>query len=550
MNLLTKARLLAHVARWVLTWKRRDTGYRAPGLTDPRFMTAREAAALVPDGATVAGAGMAGAQRASILYWAIAERFQREGRPRGLTWISVGAQGGRAKVPGTMEELGHAGLITRYVAGHLETLKAFLALGDEGKVELHTLPQGEMCFLLEAQGRGEASLLSTTGLGTFLDPATGRGSPVTPGAAENLVSREGDRLRYRLPRVDLALFAMPWADRDGNLYATGAAVVTEAREAALAARRNGGKVIACVAGVVERDDAAIFLPASAVDAIVVNPRNEQTCSVPQREAWPMFTAGAQVDVVEAVHQLKFINTTLKITPVRKEAEDALARLAASRVARELRPGAFVNIGVGMPEEVSRLFFEAGLHRDLTFFIETGLVGGLPAPGIFFGSAINPREMLGSAAVFHRCQERLDVTVLGQLQVDSAGNVNVSKRGEGCRNYVGPGGLPTMVDAARAIFIVGAWKVGDVPRFVERVDEVTFNGQQALRAGKPVFYVTTVGVFRLTARGMELCEVMPGLDVRRDVVEATPMKVVLPEDGRVPVVEAAVASGQGFALGWS
>jgi hypothetical protein len=44
-------------------------------------------------------------------------------------------------------------------------------------------------------------------------------------------------------------------------------------------------------------------------------------------------------------------------------------------------------------------------------------------------------------------------------------------------------------------------------------------------------------------------VMPGLDVRRDVVEATRMKVVLPEDGRVPVVEAAVATGHGFALGW-
>ena len=40
-----------------------------------------------------------------------------------------------------------------------------------------------------------------------------------------------------------------------------------------------------------------------------------------------------------------------------------------------------------------------------------------------------------------------------------------------------------------------------PKFVERVDEVTFSGPQALADGKRVYYVTHIGVIELTAGGM-------------------------------------------------
>ena len=86
-----------------------------------------------------------------------------------------------------------------------------------------------------------------------------------------------------------------------------------------------------------------------------------------------------------------------------------------------------------------------------------------------------------------------------------------------------------------------------PKFVARVSEATFDGQQALRAGKQVFYVTPVGVFRLTNRGMELSSVMPGIDVRRDILAATPMKVVLPQRGAVPVIARSVVTGDRFTL---
>jgi acyl CoA:acetate/3-ketoacid CoA transferase len=63
----------------------------------------------------------------------------------------------------------------------------------------------------------------------------------------------------------------------------------------------------------------------------------------------------------------------------------------------------------------------------------------------------------------------------------------------------------------------------------------------------VFYVTHVGVFRLTARGMTLVAAMPGIDVQRDIVRATPMRVVIPRGRRVPRVPTAIVTGAGLSL---
>ena len=40
-------------------------------------------------------------------------------------------------------------------------------------------------------------------------------------------------------------------------------------------------------------------------------------------------------------------------------------------------------------------------------------------------------------------------VLGFLQIDSHGNVNVSRRGPGIKDYVGPGGFPSIIQSATA-----------------------------------------------------------------------------------------------------
>ena len=94
MTVWTRARLLAHFAKWRLTWSRHDLDHRPPGLKNPKFLSARHAVALMSDDAVCFSSGMAGNGRCSIFFWAIRDRFQRTGHPKNLTWITVGAQGG------------------------------------------------------------------------------------------------------------------------------------------------------------------------------------------------------------------------------------------------------------------------------------------------------------------------------------------------------------------------------------------------------------------------------------------------------------------------
>ena len=168
MNLFTKMQLLTHVIKWRLTWNRRDLDYKPRHIDNPKFMTAMEAVKMIPDKAVVFSCGMAANARPSVWFWAIERRFRETGHPRDLTHVIVGAQGGRGRVPGTIEELGnHEGLVTRFIAGHHETVKSMLNLAEQKKIELHTFPQGVESLLVEGQGRGVFSLESETGGGTF-----------------------------------------------------------------------------------------------------------------------------------------------------------------------------------------------------------------------------------------------------------------------------------------------------------------------------------------------------------------------------------------------
>jgi propionate CoA-transferase len=220
----------------------------------------------------------------------------------------------------------------------------------------------------------------------------------------------------------------------------------------------------------------------------------------------------------------------------------------------------VDIGIGLPEEVARLLYESGVMKELEMLTEAGVFGGVAAPGVFFGAAVNPDKVAPSYDAFDQIYKRLDWAVLGCLEADSEGNVNVSNRGPGLMNYVGPGGFIDLITGAKNILFVSSWGarakidvVGDhvklidhgKPKFVEKVYEITFNGKEALKHNKNVYYVCHIGAFRLTERGMELMYVMPGIDPQKDIIDASPMKIVLPENGTPEVVGADVVTGQGF-----
>jgi propionate CoA-transferase len=116
------------------------------------------------------------------------------------------------------------------------------------------------------------------------------------------------------------------------------------------------------------------------------------------------------------------------------------------------------------------------------------------------------------------------------EADRDGNVNVSKFGT---RIAGPGGFINISQAAKEVYFLGLFRAGaklaiedgavqvvaEGPhcKLRERVDQITFSGDQARRRGQTVFYITERCVLRLTAAGLEITEIAPGLDLERDVL---------------------------------
>lgn len=566
MNFFNKVHIIAHIIRWRLTWNNKDLSYHHPEAKGEKFITAREFALMIKDGMTVSTVGMAGNHRCSVFFWAVKERFLQSGFPKNLTWIALGAQGTREKAPGSLDELAIPGIISKIISGHYNTLTGIPRLAEAGQIEMHVIPLGIGAMVLEEQAKGNDYLITETGLNTFVDPQVGTGSYVAGSPqTSSYVERVGDKLKYHLPAIEIGMFVAPYADAEGNIYFTNGCTYTEARETTFATRAKGGKVIVSITSIIPKNEKEIFLKSEYVDYIIVHPFNEQTGMVLQRRYWKMLLKGSNENIDVSVSKLKFMNAFIKVTPTRVPAEEAFARAAAWLFMKLIKKGEHINIGTGLPEEVSRMIYEGGIYKDVTFFTETGVIGGLPAPGSFFGTAINPEDIITSAQMFHRLYENRNLTtVLGMIEADSNGNINVSKRGARPGLYVGLGGFTDITSAARNIIFVGSWmahaqfsvangkmsviKKGE-HKFVEKVSEVSYNGSEGLRKEQNVYYVTNVGIFKLTQKGMCLIYVMPGIDIEKDILNDCPMKIVLPEKEKVEVIPLEVFNGKDFRLKW-
>ena len=206
---------------------------------------------------------------------------------------------------------------------------------------------------------------------------------------------------------------------------------------------------------------------------------------------------------------------------------------------ELRVDDIVNIGIGIPEMVSRHARKNGMLDMVTLTVESGGIGGFPVSGEAFGA------MIGAASVYDMANQfdlydngGLDICFMGALEVDGQGNVN-AHRGQGA--FAGIGGFanitaktPTVVfcmtfntkglEVSQKKGVVTIHKEGTIPKFVEKVNSVSFSAKRAIQNGQKVLYVTERCVFRLTPKGLKLVEVYPGIDVQQDILSQLPFEV--------------------------
>ena len=159
-----------------------------------KFITAREAAQLIPDGATIAVAGMGLSGWAEEVGRAIRDNFKETGHPCNLT-LKQGCAMGDWKYRG-VTVLGEAGpgLITNWSGAHIGSAFALNALVQEGKIKCHCLPQGVIINLWREIAAGRPGMLTKIGMGTFVDPRVegGRMNPETDTDACELVEFQGE----------------------------------------------------------------------------------------------------------------------------------------------------------------------------------------------------------------------------------------------------------------------------------------------------------------------------------------------------------------------
>lgn len=203
---------------------------------------------------------------------------------------------------------------------------------------------------------------------------------------------------------------------------------------------------------------------------------------------------------------------------------------AKRVAKELKDGDVVNLGIGLPTLVANFIPE---DIEITLQSENGFVGMGPAPkegeedpnlvnaggqyvtvnpgGTFFDSADSFLIIRGG---------HVDITVLGALEVDEKGNL---------ANWMVPGKMVPGMGGAMDL-VTGAKKVIVAMNHTAKGShKILKECKLPLTAVKCVdMIITEMGVIEVTDKGLVLKEINPEFTVE-EVQNATGATLIISED---------------------
>ncbi|MGE5089494.1 MAG: 3-oxoacid CoA-transferase subunit B [Candidatus Levyibacteriota bacterium] len=189
---------------------------------------------------------------------------------------------------------------------------------------------------------------------------------------------------------------------------------------------------------------------------------------------------------------------------------------AARVARDIRDGAYVNLGIGLPTLVANHLPE---DREIILHTENGLLGmgPAPAPGAEDPDLINagkqPVTALPGASYFHHADSfammrggHLDCCVLGAFQVSVEGDL--ANWHTGAPDAIpAVGGAMDLALGAKSVYVMmeHLTKSGESKIVSQCTYPVT-----ALRCVSRIY--TDLAVLEVTPRGLRAVDIVDGLSL--------------------------------------
>lgn len=485
-----------------------------------KVLSPQEAVKLVNDEDHLILGGFIGAVVPESLSDALEKRFIETGSPRNLSIYFVAGQGDSAEKANN--HLAHEGLVKMALGGHWGLIPKLQTLANANKITGYNFPQGVIAHLLRDSAAGKPGTLSHVGLGTFVDPRI-EGGKINSITKEDRVSvlpvKGKEYLFYDRINANVAFLRGTTADENGNVTMEDECLFVENLCAAQLVKNQGGRVIVQVKRIVKNgtlNPQHIRIPGIFVDTLVLADDSHHMQTFAEAHNPSYCGQGVYRDI-------KTTNTP-RMLDVKK--------IIARRAALELKQNAIINYGIGAPEVIAEITDEEGVTQQLTATVEPGAIGGTPAGGLSFGASAFPEAIITQDQMFDFYDGGgLDQAFLGLAECDQKGNINVSKFGT---KIAGCGGFIDITQNAKQVIFCGSFvagkmnitaengklcihKDGDIIKFIEAVQQITFSGDVARINQKRILYVTERAVFELRPEGITLIEIAPGIDLEKDVL---------------------------------
>src|SRR5213595_1962116 len=225
-----------------------------------KVVSAQDAAQLVRDSDVVTVSSSSGLNCPDKVLAALGERFSQEGHPRDLTMLHPIAAGDMYGIRG-IDHIAKPGLISRVLAGSYpsgpssQPMPEIWRLIVDDEIAAFNVPSGVQFDMHRDAAAKRPGVLTKVGLGTFVDPELQGCAMNAAAAARPVVRKETfdsqEWLYFPAIAPQVAIIRATTADEHGNLTYEHEGALLGGLDQALAARNNGGIVIAQVKRVVK-----------------------------------------------------------------------------------------------------------------------------------------------------------------------------------------------------------------------------------------------------------------------------------------------------------